>query len=377
MKNKELTVWEASCIITGYGIGAGVLAIPYIAQKNGIVSTLIIILLAFAINVLLHLMIAETVQKCSDGAQIVSIFSRFLFRGKWKNLLTGIFFALMAFVLVTNLTAYIAGAADVLSGFLPLPLLLSKVLFYIAAAAVVLFGLKAVALSEKYTIAVIFALIAVLAAASAVAPHHPLPTNSGGLRDGLALFSMVMLSFSAYFSVPQAVEGLHGDSKKIKKAVFIGLTNNLIIILVVTFCTLLSSEEITEVAMTGWSAGIGKWAQIIGSVFTVLAMLTTYWSLSLSLADIIREQFNFDGRLCWLLATLPSFILSLLNIGGFIDFLQLAGGAIAIIVAAMVVPTYSRSRKEIPGSTLGVFGETPFCVLTIIAFILMAVGSLL
>ncbi len=377
MKNKKLTVWEAACIITGYGIGGGVLAMPYIAQKNGIFVSLAILLVAFAASWLLHMMIAETAQKCGKDAQIVGVFSRFLFRGKAKKILTVAFFALMAFVLVTNLTAYIAGAAEVLAGFLPFSDFVGKLIFYVIAASVVLFGLKAVGISEKLAVSIIFLLIGSLAVASFLAPAHELPTRAGTLGDGISFFSMAMLSFAAFFSIPQAVEGLDGDMKKVRKAVFLGLGNNLILILVITFCALLSSETVTEVAMTGWSAGIGVWAQIIGGVFTALAMLTTYWSISLALSGIIEEQLGWNTRICWLLATLPSLLISLMNVGGFIDFLELAGGAIAIIVAVLFIPTYRNSRNEVPGSTLGVLGSTPFQIATVIAYLLMAIGSVI
>jgi amino acid permease len=148
-------------------------------------------------------------------------------------------------------------------------------------------------------------------------------------------------------------------------------------IVVITICALLASQEVTEVVMTGWSAGIGTWAQVVGGVFTVLAMLTTYWSISLALSGIVREQLKLNDRLCWLLATLPSLLLALLNLGGFIDMLELAGGAIAIIVAVMVVPAYRNARREVPGAMVGRYGETPWQVLVIIAYIGMAVGSVL
>jgi amino acid permease len=55
--------------------------------------------------------------------------------------------------------------------------------------------------------------------------------------------------------------------------------------------------------------GIGLWAKILGSVFTLLAMLTTYWSISLALSDVIEEQMKWNRRVCWLLATVPSLLL--------------------------------------------------------------------
>ena len=46
MEKQTLTVWEAACIITGYGIGGGVLAMPYLTAKNGIIAAGLILLVA-------------------------------------------------------------------------------------------------------------------------------------------------------------------------------------------------------------------------------------------------------------------------------------------------------------------------------------------
>ena len=375
-KKTRLSVWEAACIITGYGIGGGVLAMPYLTAQNGIIAAFLLLIAAFAVSLVLHLMIADTVMKCGSGTQIVSVFSRFLFRGRWKNLLTVIFFVLMAVVLCSNLAAYIAGASELLVEMLPVGELAAKLIFYVLAASVVLFGLKAVAVSEKIMVALIFGIIAILAVSSFGAELQPLPTAVGSGKAMLAYFGMAMLAFSAFFSIPQAVEGLEGDEKKIKKAVFLGLGNNFVMIVVISLCALLASKEVTEVAMTGWAAGIGTWAIYAGGIFTLLAMITTYWSISLALSGIVREQTGMGEKLCWLLATAPSLLLALFNLGGFLDFLELAGGAIAIIIAVLVVPTYRNSVKELPGSMLGRLSGNAGQIFVVIGYILMAVGNL-
>lgn len=375
MEKKQLSVWEAACIITGYGIGGGVLAMPYLAAKNGLIAAGLILLAAFAASFVLHMMIADLASKCGEGSQIVSVFSRFLFRGRAKAFLTVLFFVLMAIVLCANLAAYIAGAADMLTGLLGLGRIASMLIFYVLAASVVLFGLKAVAVSEKLMVGAIFAIIGVLAVCSLMAQPHKLPTAMGSAKDMLAFFGMAMLAFSAFFSIPQAVEGLGGDEKKVKKAVLLGLGNNFILIVVISLCALYASSEVTEVAMIGWSAGIGAWASVAGTVFTLLAMLTTYWSISLALAGIVEEQTHLGSKICWSLATLPSLILALLPIGSFLDFLEVAGGAIAILVAVMVVPTFGRANRELPGSMLGRFSGRGTQTVIIIAYLLMAVGS--
>lgn len=372
---KQLTTWEAACIITGYGIGAGVLSMPYMAARNGLILSTLILILSLLACYVLHLMIAEIALKEGNGGQIISCLNRFLFRGKTKQVLTVIFFVLMAVILVTNLAAYISGAEEIIVGLLPIPSIAAKLLFYVVAASVVLFGLKAVGVSEKIAVTVIFALIAALAAASLLNVRNPLSLSAGSLNDALAYYGLAMFAMSAFFSVPQAVEGLDGDTKKIRKAVFLGLLNNFILILVISVCSLLSSTEITELAMVGWSAGIGLWAQLIGGLFTVLAMLTTYWSLSLALGGIVDDMLHTGTKISWLLATLPSLILVLFNVAGFLDLMRTAGGLIAIIIAVMVVPAYHNARRDVPENNLLRRSGLPLEIMIVIAYILMAVGS--
>lgn len=374
LKNSNLTTWEAACIITGYGVGGGVMSMPYLAEKSGFIPALFIMLIALAASYVLHLMIADLALK-TDGGQIISCLSRFLFRGKLKGFLTGLFFVLMTLILLTNLAGYITGAADIIVALLPISMLAAKLIFYFAAAIVVLFGLKAVGVSEKFAVAVIFVLVGALAVFSFFVPANRVNLVNGSVRGCLAFYGMAMFAMSAFFSVPQAVEGLQGDRQKIRKALFLGFLNNFILIIVVTFCAMLSSKEITEVAIVGWSAGIGQWAQIVGGVFTVLAMITTYWSLSLALSSIVHEQFSLNAKLCWLAATIPSIILALFNIASFMDFMRLAGGLISIIIAVMIVPAFKHAFKEVEGSILEKFGGTVTCILIIAAYILMGIGS--
>lgn len=375
MKNKQLTIVESACIITGYGIGGGVMAMPYLAQRNGCLMSLLILAAAFLASFILHVMIAELAVKSGGGSQIIEVFSRYLFQGKYKKMLTLAFFVIMALVLFTNLAAYISGAAEIISELLGISLWLSRLLFYAAAASVVLFGLKAVGVSEKLAVGVIFLLVGLLACFSMLHIQNPLPVNAGSITEGLAYFGMGMFAFSAFFSVPQAVSGLGGDGKKVRKAVFLGLLNNFILITVITVCALLSSAQVTEVAMIGWSKGIGSWAEMVGSLFTILAMLTTYWSISLALADIVEEQLKLSRRLCWVIATLPSLALTFAGLGGFMEFMRLAGGLIAILIALLVVPAFRKASREPGDSLLGRWSGGWMQILIIIAYVLMAVGN--
>lgn len=371
----KLTVWESACIITGYGIGGGVMAMPLLTKSCGIIGAFALLTIAFLSSVILHLMIAELSMKSGKDGQIISVFSKYLFTGKRKKAMTMAFFIILLLVLFTNLAAYIEGAMEILSPLLGISQMGARLLFYCVAAFVVLFGLKAVGVSEKIAVAIIYALVLVLSFSSFFNISNPLPLELGPLNFLLAYFGMAMFAFSAFFSVPQAVKGLDGDARKIKKAVVLGMLNNYILIILITVSSLLSSPEVTEVAMVGWSKGIGAWAELVGSLFTLLAMVTTYWSISLALSDIVEEQTRLDRRACWLIATLPSLLLTLLPIAGFMEFMRLAGGLIAIIVAVMVIPAFRKSREEKGESIFNGHGGTGLQLAIALMYLLMAVGN--
>jgi hypothetical protein len=92
MKKSRLTTWEAACIITGYGIGGGVLSLPYLAEKTGLLWSFAILIAALLASYLLHLMIADLALKVSEGGQIIACLSQFLFRGKLKKVPDDAFF---------------------------------------------------------------------------------------------------------------------------------------------------------------------------------------------------------------------------------------------------------------------------------------------
>ena len=144
MNKRNLTTWEAACIITGYGVGGGVLSIPYLAEKTGLPLAFVILAIALFTSYILHLMIADLALKTQEGGQIISCLSQFLFRGKLKKVLTMLFFILMTLILFTNLSAYISGSVEIIVELLPVPRFLATLAFYIVAASVVFFGLKAV-----------------------------------------------------------------------------------------------------------------------------------------------------------------------------------------------------------------------------------------
>lgn len=377
---KNLTLLEASSIITGYGVGGGILAVPYLASLNGAVSIVAILVAAYLFSLLMHLMIAELCTGEEQGVQVVELFRKYLFRGRFEKLWVWLFFSLLTLILISSQAAYIVGAGEILVELTGWSLWVSELVFYLLAAGVVAFGLKVLGISEKYAIAALAVILLFLSLGSLRLPFKPIPLLVPLSNATLALFGMVMFSFSAYFSVPQAVEGLSWNKKLIPKAVILGMGLNLIFVATFIFFTLSVSPEVTEVAIIGWSKALGGWARIIGSVFMFLAILTTYWSASYALVVIIKERLGWSERLSWLTATLPTLLIAVAGLGSFLELMRLVGGGIAIVVAVALIPAFRSSRsykasRGIDDWNMGLWGGPLFQAIVIAAYLLTAVGS--
>lgn len=384
----RLSFIEATSIIAGYGIGGGILAVPWLVSRNGLWIAIAIILAAYAASLLLHILIAELSAGDGTGSQIVELYRKYLFTGKGGKALTWVFFAIMGIIFLANLAAYVAGGNEVLSQSLGLAQPWGAIVFYLLAASVAALGLKILGVAEKFAVGAMVALFAALmvatiysrirvgapATAWAATLASPLP----GFELPLALFGMAMFCFAAFFSVPQAALGLKDRPALINKAVAAGLGVNCALILLVTAMSLIASDRITEIATVGWARTLGPLAEIAGAIFVILAMLTSYWSISFALSTIVEERLKASRILAWLIATVPTLVLALAGMGAFMGFMRTAGGGIAIIVAVLFLPTYSRYRKTRTAPAILPRSLDTGLVLWIvaIAYLLMAAGSM-
>lgn len=374
----RLTFWEAASIIIGHGIGAGILSVPYLASRNSWWDILWIAAVAYLINLLLHFMIAELSYN-NGGAQFIRCFEKELFVGRIGKILTWIAFALLGFSTIVNVSGFITGAAAALTAWLGLPELAAMLLFYIVSAAIVYLGLKVVGVCEKIAVFSMVGVVGILLAATLFSELSPLSTDSIAFTNLLALYSMVAFSLSAVMSTPQVVKGLQGDVKQIRQAIAAGTGLNLLLILVITFMTLLGAgRDISQNgALVDLAAHLGGWVSIIGYIFTLLALATSFWANTLNLRDIVDEQVHWGPQWSWLVASLPCLVIALLRFTSFVGFTRLAS-VVQVLTGVGIIVAYHRSRRKAGASPIcGRFGTLPFQILVIAGTLLSTVGALL
>ena len=374
----ELTFFEASSIIVGHGVGAGILSVPYLAAHNSFLEMILILLFGYVVALVLHYIIAELSYN-NDGAQFVKCFDNELFTGKVKQVFTAIAFALLGLSVIVNVSAFLTGAAAVFSSWFGLPDIAGMLLFYVIGAGVVFVGMKLVGICEKLAVGSMIAVVGILFAATLMNGTSPLPTGFKGMNNALALFGMISFSLSAVMSTPQVVKGLNGDVKRIKAAIAVGLAINACLIFIITLMTLLGAgTDITEDgALVDLSRHLGGWVSVVGYIFTLLALATSFWANTLNLRDIVHEQTHWSKNISWLCASLPCLVLALFGLSSFVGFTRFAS-VIQVVTGIGIIIAYNRSRKRTGASPIcGKFGSVVFQVLTIGFSLLSSVGALL
>ena len=374
----QFTTFEAISMIVGNSIGTGIIAVPYLAVRNSMWDVVWMVALSYVVNVILHLIIAELSYN-NGGVQLVKSFEGELFHGKMKKIFSWIMFVVYGLAIMVGVSGNINGGAQIFVNWFGLPLWAAQLIYYLIAGSVVFMGMKAVGIAQKYSVALLLIIVAVMSAGTFLRPLNTLYTAPFHINNLLALYSMVVFATSANQAVIQVVKGLNGDSKRIRKTIFTGFGLSSLFVLVVTLTVLLGTKGAVdkELAYMQLGESIGGWALILAGIFSLFALLTTFWSNTLALRDVVHEQVGTGNRVSWLIATVPCILFAIFGVSSFIVLTRIMSGVV-VLVSIMLVLTYGKSRKKVGSSPIcGIFGTMPFQVLMMISTIVSAVGAML
>ena len=389
----RFTFLEATAVIVGHGVGTGILSVPYLASRNNVFDFIWIVAIAFFINVLLHLMIAE-LSYHNDGKQFVKCLENIFTNPKVKKVVSWVTFVLLGFSVLMNVCSYITGSSVAIASIyytirgmeipevFPLGVrIVSMLIYYALVAVVVYFGMKIVGITEKYCLFGMITVMVILFIAVLVNGTYELPNQFYSYKNIFALYGMISFALSSVMSVPQVVKGLNGNVKKIRGSIVLGTGINITLVIVLTIITLIGTGAITQNgALNDLSASVGGWVSLVGFVFTLIALSTSLWANTLNLRDVIAEQSKLGLKLSWLIASLPCLIIAIAATffqSTFVMFARIAS-AVQIVTSLGIIIAFGVCRHRVKCSPiLGVFGAVPFQVLVVLASIIASYGSLI
>jgi amino acid permease len=208
-------LFEAIATLVGLIIGAGILGIPYVVARSGILIGALNILAIGLVMIFVNLFVGEIVLRTKGNHQMAGYAEKYLGKkGKWL---------MAAAVILGNygaLLAYIIGEGQALSAIFGGNALYFSLGYFLIVGLIVYRGLKAVEESELYFVSAFILLVIVIVGFNLANMNlGNIPISDGNF---FLPFGVVLFAFLGMMAVPEMHEELKNNWKNMKKAIIIG-----------------------------------------------------------------------------------------------------------------------------------------------------------
>jgi tyrosine-specific transport protein len=364
---------EAVSTLVGTVIGAGVLGLPYIIAKAGLLNGVFLLLLLGAAVTLMYLYYGEMILRTKKVHQLSGYAEKYL--GKWGKLIATIAFLVSMY---GAMIAYLIGSGSALSSVFGGKNLIFSLIFLALGAVLVHKGINAVEKSESYLMFVVIGLIIFICA---LGFGKIQPANLTGFKAETLFvpYGLILFALLGTNAIPEMREELSKDPRLLKRSIIIGMLIPIILYIIFSvvvvgvvgaagFERLGDDEKIATIALIPY---LGSHLAIIGNLFAVFAVSTSFLSVSLSLKEMFMYDFGLDEKLAFALTFLPPLLPVAFKLTSFILILEMMGIFVGGITAFLIVLMFWKAKKHGDRRPEYTLGSNPLIGLIILFIILI------
>jgi amino acid permease len=342
-KSDAIHTYEATAILIGAIIGAGVLGIPYVMAKAGFLTGLLVLAVIGTVVVTVNLCVGEITLRTKGLHQLTGYVGIYLGE-RGKRLMTiamvlGNYGALLAYVIGEG-----RSLAEIFGGN---PWIWSTV-FFVVASTILYLGLAAVGASELFLNIIKFGAFGIVFLLMVFSFLFE-PSNLSGF-DATLLFvpyGVILFACLGAIAIPEMRESLSGGLVHLKKAIIIGTITPLVIYALFAVAVVgVTGAYTTEVANIGIGRLMGFVPLILINIFAILAMATSFIALGFGLKEMFEEDYGMKKIWAFLLTITVPVILILLGIHSFIAILGITGALAGGLEGILLLLTYWKARKH-------------------------------
>jgi tyrosine-specific transport protein len=369
----DTRTYDSIATMLGAIIGAGVLGIPFVIAKAGIVPGVCILLVLGVALLILNLMLGEVVLRTKGDHQLSGYAE--IYCGSWGR---WVMTASMVVGVYGALTAYTVAMGDILAWLFGGRPIVWMVLAFVVMALVLAQRLRAIEGYERFVSTgkvLLLIVVAIVAFASQKFSYANLaiPTMSWTSSFGVILFALLGTA-----AIPSVREGLAGQYAKLHKVLVWSGVIPIVLYLVFAVAVLgVTGSATTEISTTGLGIALGPWAVVLMSVFALLAMASAYVALGEALKKTYEEDFGWLSITAWAATVTLPILLVLLGARSFITVLGITGAVAAgfdgIVICWMYVTAKKKGTRK-PEYVIRV--PKPVILLLALIFILALVWAL-
>ncbi|MDP2750456.1 MAG: aromatic amino acid transport family protein [Nanoarchaeota archaeon] len=341
----KIKFYEAIATLIGMTIGAGILGIPYVIAQSGFLIGIITILVIAFMMLIVNLAIGEICLRTKGNHQLTGYAEKYLGKKGKVLMLTSLIIGFYG-----ALIAYIIGEGETLSAIIPLKPFVLSAIFFIVMTAMLYFGLDTLSKSELVLSGIKMALLAIIATASFfVIKAENLITID--LSQIFIPYGVVLFAFMGSAAIPEMKEELFGEEKKLKKAIITGLA--IITAVYILFALIfigVNGKETTEVSTLGLAKVLGNKILILGSLFAMLTMATSYIAVGFALKETYNYDLKINKMYSWFLTSsipiLSYLILYVFDLMSFTNIIGISGAISGSLSFILIILMHQEAKKK-------------------------------
>ncbi len=334
------TVSEAVFMITGMTIGAGVLGLPYVISRVGILAGLVYIFMLGVVMLFLNLMVGEITVRTGESLQIPGLAGRYL--GKTAK-------RVLSFTIILSgygtLLAYIIGEGRSLSALFGGDPRMWSVIFWTIGSVFVWLGLQTVKSVAKVLSLIVMSIIVGL---SIYLLPHVSWTNVTAPTNWINIFLPYGVILFALHATPAVIEAhalLPRSQKHFKRALILGTMIPIVIYMFFSFAVVgVMGLQTTEVATIGLGQRFGSYIAILANLFAILAMGTGFFGFGVALKQVFMWDHKWSRMAAELGVVVPPLLIFAFGITSFVAVLDTVGGLFIGVEALALLLIFLRAR---------------------------------
>jgi len=335
---------QATSILIGTIVGAGIFGLPYAFSKVGFIPGIFYLLLLGVVFLITKFCYTEVILRTKGDMEMSGYVRRYLGKN-WQILITvslvlGIFSALIAYTIGVGQFLY-AILGPVLGG--------SQIfwsLCFWALASILVF--KGIGIISKVELFMAFGLIAIVLIVFGMSYSYIDMDNLKSFHPENLFFpyGAVLFALGGATAIPTMRRMLGNNVKLLRKAIILGLSIPISIYILFSLTVIgVSGEFISETAITGLAKVTNGGILLIGGIFGVLAMTTSFLALAYVLGELFRRDYKIPKFSAWALTVFVPLIVFLLGLRSFIVVISFAGGILSGIQGMALITSYYRAKK--------------------------------
>lgn len=371
---ERVSLWRGIQPLVGTVVGVGFFGLPYVFAQVGLGIAFVELLVLVVVQIVFLSLYADLSLAKKGHARFLHIIGD-AFGPLGKTLAILSFFGTLWGAMIAYLLAGGMFLSYVLNAWVSVEPITLSILFGVVCMMLLLGGAFVVRGVQTFLVPFFFCVIAILGVFSL--PSVELYNFTFVSWSSWVLpLGVIFFSLSAISAVPEMRDALHGDRKRLHRAIVWGMCVVGVVYALFTALVVGITGLGTPAQAIAAFAGVAPWMVLLGSVLGFSTVTTAYIHVGSALVNTLLYDFRLRYIPSWALIGGVPLVVIVIGVHDMIGVLQYAGGVLGSLMGILVLLAYEKARRmhQLPQHTRAISPGVVFGVFAV--FFVMLVMTL-